>query len=204
MDLLSQIKKSAKDEPKKTATTSGVPVIDAPEIADSVEKVRHAITSMKKAEADLLLHGEVVRDYFLEHKETEARANNFRKSFKFVGTNDTEVMVKHANKVLKINPNDTDKIQKILGDTNFEMLFEATQQLFVKSEVLIPNSKLGKKLFKLLGKNDAQRADNFDLFFDSKVGLKIKTDYDRNIFRLSKKVFNALGVFVKMIKPGLQ
>jgi hypothetical protein len=203
MDLLSQIKKSAKPDAKPTATASNVPVIDEPEIYVSVEKVRLAITAKKKAEADLEQYGEVVRDFFLETKEENARANNFRKSFKFVGKNKTEVMVKHANKVLKINFDDTDKIQKILGD-NFDMLFETTQALFVKSEVLVPNSALGKRLFKMLGKNDASRAKNFDLFFDSKVGLKIKVDYDRNIFRLPLKMYRALGVFVKMIKPGLQ
>ncbi len=204
MDLLSQIKKSAKTDSKPKAKTSGVPIINAPEIADAVEKVRHAITAIKTAEADLDNYGEVVRDFFLETKEENARANNFRKSFKFVGTNDTQVMVKHANKVLTINVNDTEKIQEILGDTNFDMLFEATQKLEVKSEVLVPNSALGKKLFKMLGKNDAERANNFDMFFESKVGLKIKPDYDRNIFTLPLKVFRALGVFVKMIKPGLQ
>ena len=202
--LLSTIKKTAKTDVPKAKSTSGVPIINAPEIAVAVEKVRIAITSMKKAEADLDQYGDVVRDFFLETKETEARKMNFRKSFKFVGTNGTQVMVKHANKVLKINVNDTEQIQTILGDANFEMLFEETAAVFVKPEVLIPDSPLADKLMGFLGKTEEEQAENFALFFTSTVGLKIKTDYDRNIFRLPIKIFKRLGVFVKMIKPGIQ
>lgn len=202
--LLSQVKKKKADTPKATKK-SGVPVVNAPDelTAEAVDKVRQAITAKKKAEADLLQYGDIVVDFFLETKETEARKMNFRKSFKING--DTEqVLVKHANKALIINYNDLDTIQQLLSKEEFETLLEETAQVFVRPEVLLPDSPLAEKLMGFLGETEEEQAENFALFFDSKAGLKIKPDFDRNVFRLAEKAYNALKVYVKMIRPGIQ
>jgi len=205
MNLLDQAKKASKTTKPTVAKKAGVPTLQCPddETRTAVDNVRNAITAKKKAEADLENYGEIVRDLFLETKETEARAGNFHKSFKFAGHEET-VMVKHANKALKINYDDVPQIKKILNDRDYELLLEETAQIFVKPEVLEPNSALGAKLLGMLGKTDDERNENFALFFDSKVGLKVKADYDRNIFRLGMKAFNALKVYVKLQSPGLQ
>lgn len=192
--------------PGKTTTKAGdVPVINAPDdmTKEAVDKVRKAITAKKQAEADLLQYGDIVVDFFLEKKEEEARKMNFRKSFKINGVTE-QVMVKHANKALKINFDDLDTIKGILTDNEFEMLLEQKLTLTVRPEVLIPDSTLQARLWKMLGKNDTERDENFDLFFEAKNSLAIKPDFDRNIFRLASVAFSALSVFVKMIRPGLQ
>lgn len=205
MNLLDQAKKASKTTTKTAVKKPGVPTLQCPDdyTRTAVDKVRKAITAKKQAEADLDNYGEVVRDLFLETKETEARAGNFRKSFRFEGHKEN-VMVKHANKALKINYDDVPQIKKILTDRDYDLLLEETAQIFVKPEVLEPNSALGAKLLKMLGKTDEQRNENFALFFESKVGLKVKADFDRNIFRLPMKAFNALKVYVKLQNPGLQ
>jgi len=205
MSLLSQVKKTTKSTTKTVAKKSGVPVIDITDEvqAEAIDKVREAITNKKKAEADLLQYGDIVIDLFLETKEEEARKMNFRKSFKFNGAT-KQVMVKHANKSLKINYDDLEIIQGILTEAEFNMLLEETAQVFVKPEVLLPDSPLAEKLMGFLGKDEEEQAENFALFFDSKTGLKIKPDFDRNIFQLAAKAYNSLKVYVKMISPGLQ
>lgn len=212
MNLLDRAKKD-KTTTKPTAKKTGVPVIEAPDenVAEAVDKVRLAITAKKQAEAELLQYGDLVIDFFLTKKEEEARAMNFRKSFKINGRELDEqneskhqVMVKHANKALKINFDDLDTIQDILTEEEFKMLLEQKTALTVKSEVLIPNSALSAKLWKMLGDDDDERDENFGLFFEAKNSLAIKPDFDRNIFRLGMKAFNALAVYVKMIRPGLQ
>lgn len=205
MNLLDQAKKVRTTTKPKAAKKAGVPTIEVPddETRTAVDKVRRAITAKKKAEADLEMYGDVLVDFFLETKESEARTGNFRKSFIFAGHKET-VMVKHANKSLKINYDDVPQIKKILTNQDYNLLLEETAQIFIKPEVLEPNSALGKKLLALFGDSDEERDENFAQFFDSKVGLKIKTDFDRNIFRLPMKAFNALKVFVSMIRPGLQ
>ena len=203
--LLKQVKKTRKSDAQTVAKKSAVPTINAPDetTADAVDKVRKAITAKKQAEADLAQYGDLVIDFFLDHKEKQARALNFRKSFKING-NTEQVLVKHANKTLKINMNDTDTIQDILTEEEFQMLFTETAQVFVKPEVLQPDSPLAEKLMGFLGQDETEQAENFALFFDSKVALKINPDYDRNIFRLAEKAYNALKVYVKMIRPGMQ
>lgn len=205
MNILDQAKKKPVSNTPKKATGGGVPTINDLADADkkAVDKVRQAITAKKKAEADLEQYGGFVIDLFLEQKESEARAGNFRKSFKFAGNKET-VMVKHSNRALKINYDDVPQIKKILSKSEFKMLLEEKTQMFVKDEVLETDSKLGAKLWKMLGKNDDERDENFNMFFESKVGLTIKTDFDRNIFRLPMKAFNAIGVYIKLIKPALQ
>ena len=205
MNLLDQARKASTTAKPKAAKKAGVPTIECPdnETRTAVDRVRNAITSKKKAEADLEQYGDVLVDLFLETKETEARAGNFRKSFRFKGNKET-VMVKHANKSLKINYDDVSQIKKILTNKDYDLLLEETATIFVKPEVLEPNSALGTKLLKMLGNTDKERDANFALFFESKVGLKIKEDFDRNLFRLPMKAFNALKVYVKMIRPGLQ
>ena len=203
-NLLDQAKKATTATKPKAKAKKGVPIIDnlTNDEKSAVDHVRHAITAIKKGEADLDNYGDIVRDLFLETKENEARAGNFRKSFNFKG-NEEIVMVKHANKALKINYGDVGAIKKILGK-DYDLLLEETAQISVKSEVLEPDSALGAKLLGMLGKTDKERNKNFALFFESNVGLKIKEDFDRNIFRLPMKAFNALKVFVNMIRPGLQ
>jgi len=204
MNLLDQARKANITGKPKAKAKKGVPIIDNLTAVEkkAVDHVRHAITAIKKGEADLDNYGGIVRDLFLETKETEARAGNFRKSFKFAGNQET-VMVKHANKALKINYDDVPQIKKILGK-EYDLLLEETAQISVKSEVLEPNSALGAKLLKMLGKTEDERNANFALFFESNVSLKIKEDFDRNIFRLPMKAYNSLKVFVTMIRPGLQ
>ena len=205
MNILDQAKKKPVSNTPKKATGGGVPTINDLADADkkAVDKVRQAITAKKKAEADLEQYGGFVIELFLEQKESEARAGNFRKSFKFAGNKET-VMVKHSNRALKINYDDVPQIKKILSKSEFKMLLEENTQMFVKDEVLVPDSALGIKLWNMLGKNDEERDENFNMFFESKVELKIKDDFDRNIFRLPMKAFNAIGVYIKLIKPALQ
>lgn len=205
MSLLDTAKKRPTTSKTKSAKKAGVPTfkVTSPEVKNAIDKVRNAITTGKKAKADLEQYGDIVVDFFLETKESEARSGNFRKSFRFDGHKET-LLVKHSNRALKINYDDEPEIRKILSGGKFETLLEETTQMTVKPEVLEPKSALGAKLWKMLGKNDEDRDNNFALFFESKVSLQIKDDFDRNIFRLPVKIFNALKVYVKQIKPALQ
>lgn len=202
--LLKQAKKKRTTSTPKSVSKSSVPVIGAPEeVAEAVAKVRSAITAKKKAEADLASYGDQVIDFFLEYKEEQARQLNFHKSFKINGDGGEQIKIVQSNKSLKINPNDIDTLQNILTETEFEMLLEETSKISVKPEVLEPDSDLGTKLMGFLGETEEEQSENFSLFFESTVGLKIKTDFDRNIFRLEEGTYNSLGVYVKLIRPGI-
>jgi len=205
MGFLDQAKKQKKETKPTTAKTGSVPVIEAPDenFAEAVDKVREAITTSKKAKADFEQYGGVLIEKFLELKEEEARKMNFRKSFKFTGAKH-QVMVKHANKSLKINYDDIDTIKDILTEDEFKMLIQEKLAVDVKPEVLIEGSPLNRKLWNMLGDDDKERGENFDLFFEADNSLKIKPDFDRNIFQLATKAFHALAVYVKLQKPGLQ
>lgn len=202
--LAKALKKSAKADTTKKKTSSTMPIIVGDETQTAaVAQVRKALDTIKKQEAILDEYGSIVREFFEETQKADGHAGKFRKSYKFSGDNDTEVKVVRPCRSLKINYGDLESIQEILTEAEFDLLFEEKSVTKLRKEVF-DDDDLTNELLARMGDTDEEQADNLAKFFETTESLTIKKDYDKNIFNLTKKAFHALGVYVKLIKPGIQ
>ena len=180
---------------KPAAKKSSMPTVETtPEVKEAVDDFVKAKKAMSAAKADMDAAGTVVIDYGNDKYDELAFNNNFRKSFKLEG-NESEIKFVTSNK-FGLNVDDEPEIREVLGDS-FDNLIETKFNVTLKAEVF-ENEKLKADLMNLVG-------DRFSEFFDTSKSLKVKDDFDKNVFNsVDKGGLDDLRVFVKPYKPSLK
>ena len=187
---------SAKVDKPTAAKKSSSPVLDnAPEnVKEAVDAVVAAKKEMKEAKAKLTKNEETVLNYVKPIQDEQAFAMNHHKSYDVVGNEETVKFVS-ANK-FSVSSADEDNLVELLGEERFNERFEKNENLTAKKEIFT-NEEMQEELLELLG-------DKFEKFFEYTATLKVKEDFDKKQYALSKDELDDLRVFAKQAKPALK
>jgi hypothetical protein len=186
----------------KVAPTTKAKKIDdsilqnAPEnVKADISKMVAAKKTMKKAKSEVAVAEKSIIEFGNKHKNTEAFAGRFKKSYKIAGDNDDSVNFVTANK-WSFNTDDITEIKEIIGDNADEML-PSSYNVSIKSEVFTDKAKQ-EELMKLLG-------TRWNDFFDTTVSYKPVEDFDAKIYtELDENKMADLAVYMKQSKPSVR
>ena len=188
---------TATTKTKKTAKKSSAPtIVVSDEVKAAVDKVIEGKKKAKEAKALLNVNEPIVIDAVKEIQDKDGFAGKYRKSYDVPGLETDGVKFVSANK-FSINGDDADEIADLVGD-GYDELIEEDFQVSLKAEVF-ENKDLQAELMELL---DGRFAD----FFDTKKVIKVKPDFDKNVFRHvdNEDDMAALRIFAKQYKPSLR
>jgi len=182
-------------EKKTTAKKSGTPELTVPDhVKAAIDRYNVAKEKMNQGKAEMTNEEPVIIDHVKAEQDKEAYAGNFKKSYKIEG-NKSKITFVTANK-FSINPADVEEIKDILGDS-YDNLIEEKPNVTLK-ETVLQSAELQEKLISLVGEHFAE-------FFETTVTVKVKEDFDKNIYNhVDKDTLDALRIFVKQNKPSLR
>jgi hypothetical protein len=164
-------------------------------VKEDISKIIAAKKTMKKAKSDVAAAEKTIIAFGQGHKDDEAFAGRFKKSYKIAGDADDTVTFVTANK-WSFNTDDINDIKGIIGENADEML-PSNYTVSIKPEVFTDEAKQ-KELMTLLG-------DRWNDFFDTTVSYKPVEDFDSRIYReLDKAGIDDLNVYMKQSKPSVR
>jgi hypothetical protein len=164
------------------------------EVKADIKKLVDAKKAMKKAKSEATVAEKSIIEFGVAHKDREAFAGNFKKSYKIAGDDDTTVTLVTANK-WSFNDDDLDEINEILGD-EADDLIEKDYTVKIKSDVFTDEERQ-QELMALLG-------DRWNDFFETTVSHKPVSDFDEKIYKLGKDKVDDLRVYMKQSKPSVR
>ena len=165
------------------------------EVKADVTKILAAKKTMKKAKSDVTVAEKSIIEFGKKHKNTEAFAGRFKKSYKIAGANDDSVTFVTANK-WSFNTDDIADIKEIIGK-NADDLLPSSYNVSIKPEVFTDKEKQDE-LMKLLG-------TRWNDFFDTTVSYKPVEDFDAKIYtELNEEKMTDLAVYMKQSKPSVR
>jgi len=191
-DMLAQ---TAKPKVAKAKAKSKMPELDPPEdIREEVDKYIEAKEAEKIAKAAMDDAGERIIGFVRPHQDKEGYSGMFRHSYGVPG-NKGKVKFVSSNR-FSINADDGEQLVELLGD-EFDSLIEKTFEVSLKSEVF-QDEELKTRLMELVG-------PEFGTFFDTKVSLKVRDEFDRRVYSVVEdKDLPALRTFARPYKPSLR
>lgn len=195
-DFMSTITANAKSEKKTAAKKTDDSILqNAPEnVKADIAKLVEAKKAMKKAKSEVTVAEKSIIEFGINHKDREAFAGNFQKSYKIAGDNDTTVTLVTANK-WSFAEDDLEDINEILGD-DADDLIEKDYTVKIKSDVFTDEDRQ-QELMNLLG-------DRWNDFFETTVSHKPVSDFDEKIYKLGKEKVDDLRVYMKQSKPSVR
>jgi hypothetical protein len=194
-NFLDTITANAKVASKSKAKAKDDSILEPPSnIKDDIKTLKAAKATAKKAKSDISLAEKSIIEFGRNHKDAQAFAGNFNKSYKIAGHGDETVTFVTANK-WSLNTDDINEINEIIGDAANEML-PATYNVKVKAEVFTDEEKQ-QELMELLG-------DRWTDFFETTVSYKPCDDFDKKIYSLGKDKVDDLSVYMKQSKPSIR
>jgi len=188
------LKKTKSDAPKKKAKTS-VPEIQLPDsLKEDADAYKLAKKNKKIAEAEMTTRGGKLIDYGRKVQDKDGFNRDFRHSYTLKG--DKEKVKYVSSNRFSINPDDARQIQEILGSA-FPDLIEEDHTVMLRPEVF-KDEGLQQRLMNAVG-------EDFADFFETVTKLKVKEDFDKNVFKhVEKKDLPILRTFVRPYKPSLR
>ena len=196
-NFMDTIAGNAKVEPTSKAKKVDDSILqNAPEaVKADITKMIAAKKTMKKAKSEAAVAEKSIIEFGIKHKDAEAFAGRFKKSYKIAGNGDDTVTLVTANK-WSFNTDDIADIKEIIGENADEML-PSSYNVSIKSEVFTDDAKQ-KELMKLLG-------DRWNDFFDTTVSYKPVEDFDSKIYtELDESKMSDLAVYMKQSKPSVR
>lgn len=195
LDFKKALNASATTEKKTKAKKKTMPILDH---ADS--NVRSAVDQyvkhkklMQEHKAEMEAAADPIIEFGEEHQDDEGFNGNFRKSYKIKGDKETVSWI--SSNRYSLNSDDEETLRTLVAG-KFEELFEEAFDVELRPEVL-QDEKLQAEFMELVG-------EQFGKFFVTRKTLKIAEDFDKNIYKLSKKKLANIRAYVKQYKPSLR
>ena len=195
LDFKKALNANATSEKKSKAKKKTMPVIDNanPEVKHAVDHYVKHKKLMQEHKADMEAAADPIIEFGEEHQDNEGFNGNFRKSYKVKGNKETVSWVSSNRYSLD---SDDEETLRALVEEKFEELFEEVFDVELRPEVL-QNEELQAEFMELIG-------EQFGKFFVTRKTLKIADDFDKNVYKLSKKKLANLRAYVKQYKPSLR
>jgi hypothetical protein len=183
----------------KTATgkkDNGMLMLSPPE---AIRKAVDEIVSWKKKEKEAKAEKESrevdIIDWVKEKQDKDGFSNNFQKSYRVQGINETITFVS-SDRFSNITAENVPTLQTVLGK-KFDEFVEKKMTVSLKEEVL-RDEALQQELMNLIGK------DKFQTFFRSEISYKPVDGFDKKLFSLGKTVVEKVREFIQQAKPSLR
>ncbi len=188
--------KTAKPKTAKKKAKSQVANLETPkEIRDQVDRYIEAKKAEKIAKTEKDDAGEHIIGFVRPMQDREGYGGMFRHSYAVSGNNGNKVKFVSSNR-FSISAEDEDQLLEILGD-EFDTLIERNFDVMLKPEVF-QDEGLKTDLMSLVGAR-------FGEFFDTKVSLKVREEFDRRVYgTVGEKDLPALRTFARPYKPSLR
>lgn len=189
---------------KKTATVkepakakSKMPVLDPPEeIRQAVDEYIDAKTREVVAKAEKEAAETVVLQFTGNVQDQDGYNGKFQTSYAVPGNKPGNQVKYISSNRFTINGNDRDKLEEMLGDQYPEMVQEE-YTVKLRPEVF-EKEELQAELMELVG-------DRFEEFFETVLGLKVREDFNKNLYRVvAKDELPELRTFCKPYKAALR
>lgn len=193
-NFMDTITGNAKVAEKKPATKANNSIItDAPDyVKADIDELLKAKKAAKAAKATIAQKETSIIEFGKKHKDAQAFAGNFNKSYKIQGAGDDTVTFVTANK-FSFAASDVEDIEEILKD---DIALDKDYVVKIKNEVFTDDAKQ-KELMALLG-------DRWNDFFDTTVVNSAPEDFDKKIYGLGKERKEDLEVLMKQSKPSVR
>jgi hypothetical protein len=182
-------------EPAKTK--SKMPVLDAPEhVRQAVDEYIDAKTKEVVAKAEKEAAETVVLQFTGDVQDEDGYKGKFQTSYAVPGNKPGNQVKYISSNRFSINGNDKDKLEEMLGDQYPEMVQE---EYTVKLRLeVFEKEELQAELMELVG-------DRFEEFFETILSLKVKEDFNKNLYRVvDKGGLPELRTFCKPYKAALR
>jgi hypothetical protein len=189
--------KDSKKESKTSAKKSTSPVIDnAPkEVKEAVDAVVNAKAEIKKQGAIQTKNEAVVFDHVKPIQDKDGFNHKHSKSYEISGVKETVKYVTQNR--FTVNIDDQENLEELLGEDGFEERFEIQKSLTAVSDIFT-DEDLQKEVMEKLGD------DLFAKLFVYSEKLKIKADFDKLQYALSKDKLADLRIFAKQYKAAIR
>lgn len=185
---------SVKETPKKKSKSSMEEIYAPDHIKDEVDRLQIAKQAEKEAKADKEAAGTIVREFANKHQDTDGFAGQFRNAYQIQGH--TESVKYVSSNRFSINSADIKQIRELLGD-HYEDLIDEKFEVTLK-EAVFNDKELQKALM------DAVK-DRFQEFFETTTTIKVKEDFDKNIYKAVKEEhLPILRTFCRPYKASLR
>jgi len=181
-------------KPKASAKKQMAKIPASEEVKHEVDNYQQAKARKKKAEAEMEASGTIILEFAGKHQDQDGFNGDFKNAYQIDGF-DESVKYVSSNR-FSINPADVDQLHDMLED-GFDELLEEKYDVSLKEEVF-KDQQLQNELMALVG-------DRFGDFFETKASVKVKDDFDKNIFKhVTKKTLPILRTFCRPYKASLR
>jgi len=188
---LSQTKTS---EPKTAPKKQMAKLYPDDTVKQEVDNYQKAKTKKKKAEAEMEASGTVILDFANKCQDTDGFAGDFKNAYQIEGFQESVKYV--SSNRFSINSADVDQLREIF-DEAFDDLIQEDYEVSLKEEVF-KNQDLQNELMSLVG-------ERFGDFFETKVTVKVKEDFDKNVYKhVSKEQLPVVRTFCRPYKASLR
>jgi len=163
-------------------------------IKHQIDAYQKAKKEKKKAEAVMDNAGADILEFAGEKQDIDGYAGNFRNAYQIDGFVNSVKYV--SSNRFSINATDVDQLHELF-DESFGELIEENYDVSLKDEVF-KNQELQDELMALVG-------ERFADFFETKVTVKVKPDFDKNIYKVvDKDTLPTARTFCRPYKPSLR
>jgi len=165
------------------------------DVAQEVDLFNKFKDEEEAAKAEKEFHREPILEFFHQILDESGFSGDYQNSFKIHGAH-TSVTVSAINR-FSINPEDEDKIAKIVGKF-FDFLFRKEYVVKLKDEVINDPDKQNE-LMGLIGE------DRFLDFFETKESLTTSKDFTREVYNfLDHDQLTKLRTYIKQARPSVK
>jgi len=194
MDFAKALKTTANDVPKKSGKKEMARLFAPEDVKEQIDIFQKAKKDKKIAEAEMSASSEVILDFGRKHQDDDGFNGDFKNAYEIDG-NEESVKYVSSNR-FTVNASDEAQLREIFGD-NFEDLINIIPDVRLKPEVF-KDPDLQKRLMAAVG-------ESFGEFFETTTDIKVKTDFDKNVYRAVKpEELPIVRTFCKPYKPSLR
>lgn len=181
-------------KPKAAAKKEMAKLYPKDDVKHEVDNYQKAKTVKKKAEDRMKAAGTVILEFAGKHQDDDGFNGDFKNAYQIDGFEESVKYV--SSNRCTINSADVDQIRELL-DEAFDDLIQENYEVSLKDEVF-RNQELQDELMALVG-------ERFADFFETKVTVKVKEDFDKNIYKhVEKEELPIIRTFCKPYKASLR
>jgi hypothetical protein len=194
MDFAKALKKTKTDAPKKPAKKQMAKLFAPDEIKEQIDIYQNAKKTKKQAEAEMSASGDIILDFGRTEQDKDGFNNDFKNAYEIEGFEETVKYV--SSNRFSVSASDENQLRELFGG-DFDELMEEKVEVVMKEEVL-KSEELQKRIMAAVG-------EEFGDFFETKSTLKVREDFDKNIYKVvSPEKLPAVRTFCKPYKPSLR